>query len=327
MKFGVTILLSLIVPAFLPMSGKRRSADRVLSVKCGAVESVRNTVEGPVWKFKSVERENITPMYMVYGDTLTAEIYNGTRQWYRHIGDSTYYIGEESRYHKVTTEFPLLTTSFGNRIHGNVAYDFSSGDLFLTYALEHCGTYDACLPQIGTIITPMGTSVRSEAISEIRRFKESVCHDSIENTENIIKEVKKTRWFVKGDHLPVALQIEENYYNEDSRILSNVHTFIVDQDDLKIERSLQYDVQVLLDEAAISVKGGRLKIEGKFPAQTEIMLYISTLAGFHMFQNAVITGDPESPVEVALSDLPVGEYMLSLSVEQKYTRKVLIRVC
>lgn len=268
-------LLFNIIMILLSAQVLHSSADRTLSMLSNPVN-----IEHKIWDFSRIEETKNGPRYRIYGDTLISEIFNDSRQWYSLIKDTTYYIGEESRYHKLISAYPIPTFAFLRAYSISGEYDEASfGEFFKTFPINQHGTYASALPIKGEIILSDELSIYATAVNEIRTSKKRMTLDSLKNDELVEQKTVRTRWFIDNDTLPIALQYSKTTFFKGKKIQSDTRAYIVNFEEENIAPGFEYKLQQNLDQAVINIKNGIVEINGTFPESTILNLYISDIAG------------------------------------------------
>lgn len=316
------VQISVTVSVVMAVSFFGMADDRRLSM-----ESQKVDAEGTVWDFSQSGRADRCPMYRSYGDTLVAEIYSGCRQWYGLRNDSAFYMGEETRFYKAVPETPIQTSAFGNPLLLGREDGGTRGVYCRTFALGQDGSYESLYPIRGRLVLAEGNAVSADAVTERRSFTEWLVSDSLPDGLKRTRETVRTRWFVAGDTLPVALQITENVLHNGRKVSSVTSAFIVPASEIAMnEESLREAVQDALDNARISLSGSMVRIEGDFPADVNLTLHISDIAGSRFHHEPLGATLNSELWEIPLPALPPGQYILTVSAGTPSNRKITVSI-
>ncbi|MDE6267049.1 MAG: hypothetical protein K2M07_06860 [Muribaculaceae bacterium] len=278
--------------------------------------------DADIWDFSRGEAIDDGPIYRSYGDTLLTEYFDGNRYWYRFQSDSAFYIGEESRLIKVVPQDTILTAAFGNHsLFGNKE-EHGRGTFCRHIALGTTGEYKTMPPVYGKIVLAEGDSLPAIAVQERRKYNEWIGSDSL---PGLSREVIRTRWFIEGVRLPVALQITD--ITGDSTRIINSYTvaYTVETDDLESVIPEKLKEERALRNAAINVENGRITVQGSFPAGTGLTISIAGIMGNGLLQRQVETNDA-GECTILLPSLSQGQYMLTISTRTPVSRKILFNI-
>lgn len=300
----------------------KSAADRILMRRAVPVNT-----EEKVWDFSQNELTDRGVRYRLYGDSLMAEIYGGTKQLYELRGDTVRYIGEESRLMRLSPESPLLTSAFGGKAPQSILNENRTGHYCKTFALGQHGSYESSLPTAGILIAGNGYEIPVTAVTERRRFSEWMVSDSLAEAGETIRECVKTRWFTEGDMLPVAFQITENLIFNGRNIKTESEAFILPVEDLDLsDKLLEHIIQKSLDKAEIRVEDGYISIGGEFPPAVSLTLYISNIQGSSLHQIPVDMSDGDNIRQIEIPPMPSGQYILTVSAGTPVSRKVIFQL-
>ena len=300
------------------------TTDRELTVRSAPVD-----IKSNIWEFSQESSTSgmTYPFYRQYGDSLITEIWQNNRQWYTIKGDSAMYVGEETRFHKAFYETPIPTSAFGNIWLADDRAADARGRYYHTIELGQEGTYTSSLPVKGKIFFGE-TVIPAVAVTEIRKFTSHIGPDSITICSIGTKEVSRTRWFVDGDRLPVAMQITEKDFIQDKEISSETYAYHLVADDIPISDEIRRntEIQQALDNADIIHENGSIIISGDFPTNTTLVLYLSNIQG-NRFHQQPLEGITEGlTTQIYLPDMPPGQYIVTISAGTPTDRKVIINI-
>lgn len=314
-----TLLQIIVIPILFssfPLHGEVE--DRRLPMQSSKVD-----VEKTVWDFSLSEESVRTPLYRVYGDSLIAEVYAGGRQWYGLHNDSTFYLGEETRFYKTLVNEPIPTSAFNTPLlSGRIDYE-AEGLYCKSFALGLDGNYESYYPVKGKLIIGEGHEFVADAVTECRRVVSWITTDTIPALLTKTQEFVRTRWFVAGDHLPIALQISETVLHDGHQISSETVTYCMRHDDIhKSEDDGREAINNAIANAQITVSGGIVRIEGDFPPDVELIMHVSNIAGSQFHQEPIGASFNGSLWEIPLPVLPPGQYILTISAGTPSNRKI-----
>lgn len=303
--------------------GKAYSAnDRILSVETETID-----VNNEIWNFIKISDTTSGPLYRFYGDSLITELSEGTRQWYSVRKDSVFYLGSETRFHKNHTQEPLPTSAFGNIWLAGMDTTFIVGHYYHTLGLSYHEIYKCSLPTKGKIVIGNECVIPAVAVTETRIFNPCVNCDSISNTNLTTKKIIRTRWFVDGEFLPVAMQTIEKDLLQSKEVYSNTHTFILSSEFENINEKIKnVNIQQLLDNAEIKYDNGIIKIESNFPQNIRLVLYLSNPQGGIFHQKPIENFTDNNTTEFHLPSLPPGQYIVTISAGTPTDRKIIINI-
>lgn len=297
--------------------------DRKLSIETETVDVTHNS-----WKFIRISDTTSGPLYRIYGDSLITEVWNGDRQWYSICRDSVLYLGSETRFHKVQTQKSLATSAFGNMwLAGNNTTD-ALGHYYHTLGMSQNLNYMCSRPISGEIILNDEYVLPAVAITETRVVTRHIINcDSFPDVELTTKKTVRTRWFIKGDHLPIAMQTSESEIIQDKELYSDTHTFILPLDRNNIDDKIRHIyLQNLLDNAEIKYDNGIIQIADYFPGNTCLYLYLSNLQGGVYHQKPIEVLTSNYITEIHLPFLPSGQYVITISAGTPTDRKIIINI-
>lgn len=298
------------------------TVDRRLSMETGIVDVKSNR-----WDFEGPLETDACPFYRMYGDSLIAEFWNGGRQWYAVRGDSVFYLGEETRYHKTLTQNPIPTAALGNMWLTGRDTTRTDGHYFHTYSLTQDGIYECTPPIKGEMIIGDDQTVPAVAVTESRKYTSYIWADSLHSTALISKEIHRTRWFIGDDPLPVAMQATIKEFSHGKEISSESKTFLIPMDDLlSMEETQIGKLQQALDNAEIIYNNGIIKIMADFPQSVRLQLYLSNIQGSVSYQDVLDVIPHSEDVIFRLPSFPPGAYLITLSAGTPTDKKFLINI-
>ncbi|MDE5875265.1 MAG: hypothetical protein K2H15_06420 [Muribaculaceae bacterium] len=301
MKTPLLAVLALL--STLTVSG---SADRRLSRLCTPVDTDRRN-----WVFVAAGETDDSPLYRTYGDTLLTEVLRGTRQWYTFRNDSCLYMGEESRLLKLTPNTPVPTSAFLHTRLGSVREVSDSGIYCSTYPLGSHGTYESALPREGILSIGDGREIPCRVVTETRRMSEP--GDPAGDHAEL--EARRTRWFVEGDAIPVAFQVEERVICREKVVNSFTETYTLSVSDLeKIYDSHGVPPEETLAGLTIRNTEQGFTIEGPLPEGATLAYALSDINGIGVLSGELTEVTEGSLLEISVPTLPTGRYILSLGL-------------
>lgn len=311
---AILIIISISIHGF----GK----DRHLSLQSPVVD-----IESKIWDFSQTDESNIHPVYRTYGDSLISEIYNGCRHWYGFRNDSTFYLGEETRFYKTMLDTPVPTAAFANPQLIGADSCTAKGVYYKSFAIGHTGSYESIYPLAGRLFISSGKSINATAITEHRRIVSWLISDTLPEGITKTTEYFRTRWFVDGDPLPIALQYTENMLQNDRVISSASQAFIVSSEEINTDNTDDMTtLQQALDNADIAIADGTVRIKGDFPENTILTLFISNIGGNQFHQNPLTAAPNGIYLECRLPYMPPGQYILTISAGTPSSRKIVITI-
>ncbi len=320
MKRAVQIIVFLCVISVVNAYG---NTDRWLSMEANTVDTENNK-----WYFTSISQSESSPFYRLYGDSLIAEIWDNVRQWYAIRGDSNLYLGEESGFHKAFSKNLLPTSAFGNIWLAGEELSVEKGHYYHTLELGQEGSYKCSLPVRGVMILEDNCIIPAVAITETREFKSHIGRDSLSAESSVSKDITRTRWFVEGDILPVAMQTTKKESIRGKEISSKTYTYLLDNTELPINEETVRGMQIqqALDNADITYENNVIRINGFFPSDTRLKLYISNFQGslFHLEPIEVMAEGKNT--EIRLPSLSSGQYIVTISADTPTGRKIIVNI-
>ena len=302
------LLCSLILSGF---------TDVRLSKRSSAVDP-----ESKVWDFSDGKDADDGPLYRVYGDTLLTEYFDGIRQWYGFRGDTTFYLGEESRLMKVLPQDTVFTAAFGNSSLFGVHAEHGRGMFCRQFPLGTDGIYRTELPVKGSLILSEGDTIEAVAVREMRSYQRWLNSDTLPGMH---RELMRTRWFIDGIRLPVALQITEITSDSTNVINSFTVAYTIDSGTLDLQLTQEQIIDRALQNAEITVENGRVSIRGSFPEGTVLMLSVSGLMGNGLIQEE-LTADETGVYDMTLPSLATGQYIITVSAGTPVSRKTVLNL-
>lgn len=299
------------------------NTDRWLSMEADDVRSENNK-----WTFSSISPSKTSPLYKLYGDSLITEIWRGARQWYAIDEDSIVYIGEETRFHNVFFQRPIPTSAFGNRWHADEVLSKAEGHYYHSLELGLDGNYKSSLPIKGKIIIEENINFPATAVTETKEFTSHIGHSLSAAKSSVSRHISRTRWFIDGDILPVAMQITEKEFLHGKEISSETDTYLVDFSELPIYENFGKlkKIQQALDNVDIINENGKIIIKGNFPHNTILKLYMSNLQGNLFHQEPIeVIANVESTV-IPIPHIATGQYIVTISAGTPTNRKIIITI-
>lgn len=297
--------------------------ERRLPLKSNEVD-----VSADIWDFSKTAEAAESPFYKMYGDSLITEILNGIRWWYGVTRDSAYYIGEESRFYKLTPSCAFPTSAFGNMAIPECHNEETSGMYCRTFKIDGHEEYESYPPKRGAMILPTGVEILAVAATECHRTTQAMAQDSLQTAAvEEQQEYIKTRWFSGADRVPIALQCAARTLSNGKEVYSHVSTYVIagDEPDVPLYK-FDGSVQESLERADITVDGNRIRISGAFPDKTVLVLAVSNLTGNCHCRESVPISEGVDDTEVEIPAMPPGEYMLTVSAGTPVSRKVFFRI-
>ncbi|MDE6753513.1 MAG: hypothetical protein K2J82_02760 [Muribaculaceae bacterium] len=288
------------------------NADRILPVRCLPVD-----IDRKVWSFietdTDTDNEGIHPIYRVYGDTLLTEVLNGKRQWYSFSADSCYYLGEESRLIRMKPSAPIPTSALGHFMLGSLKEERDSGSYCRTYSLEGKGTYESLLPVEGEIRAGDNKTLKAKAVTEIRRMiDDGDGIDDIKDRARTVTENIRTRWFVAGDPLPVALQSTERIFIGDTPSQSVTNTYILDTEEILERYEMSDSDSDILESITAVFEGNILRIGGTLPPDINLQIVLANIQGIPVMEAVIDVREDWQGSELTVPPLIPGRYVLSV---------------
>ncbi len=299
------------------------NTDRWLSMEADPVDTESNK-----WNFNSISQTESRPFYRLYGDSLIIEIWHGWRQWYAINGDSALYLGEETRFHKAFSKNPLPTSAFGNMWLAGEEPNDARGHYYHTLELGQEGNYKCSLPVKGEMVVENNNVIPAIAVTETREFLSHIGHDSLSTESSVLKEISRTRWFVEGDILPVAMQTTEKEFIMGAEISSETHTYLLDLTEIPVDEDgmRRKEIQQALDNAEITYDNGIIKVNGSFPMNTILRLYLSNVQGGLFYLEPIEVSTEGMSTELRLPPLPSGQYIATISADTPTDRKIIVTI-
>lgn len=279
------------------------------------------------WDFTSAVEAEDHPFYRTYGDSLVAEIHGGLRLWYELRSDSAFYMGEETRHYRSFPDIPIPTTSFTSLAMETSDSLRGAGLYCRTLAVDVRGSYESFWPVEGRMILDNDLSVKARAIIEKRASLSEIRSDTIPGLLMVERESTRTRWYLDGDPIPVAMQLTETTRQDDQEVSSESGTYVMDMDELMKLVGLRADEkQRALDEAEITVFRGTVTVRGCFPEGTVLVISVSDLEGMTLHCDPAPDTSDNGFFEFSLPHLPHGRYVLTVSAGTPSDRKLLINL-
>lgn len=292
--------------------------DTRLENRVTPVESERG-----VWMFLDVSEAEFPPVYRMYGDTLLTEYHDGERQWYAFEGDSAFYRGQESRLMKLVPEDRIPTSAFGKYYMSGVYQEVDSGRYCGRYAVGNRGFYRSSAPERVRAVFVENDTVDAVMVTEERVYDRWFIADSL-GAGRVVSS--RTRWFIDGFFLPVALSMSETLSDSTGVISRSSASFCMDFDGVEFAPvSRESRIDLALTAAEIRVENGTVTIGGAFPEGTTLRLHVTDIRGNSVWESEVDHGIG-SVYRCDLPSLPAGQYVVTVSAGTPVSRKVIVTV-
>lgn len=288
-------------------------------LKCSVtpVESQRG-----IWDFSEQTLVDDGPVYRSYGDSLVAEYYDGVRQWYAFEGDSTFFLGSESRLMKILPNAPIPTSAFGNTILSGAYAESDTGRYCRYYRIGNKGAYRSYMPENVKITLAENDTINAMAVTETREYYQWFITDSVAPLHVTDTRI---RWFVAENPLPVALSIAEARGDSTNIISYHSVTYCIEGDEIRKLKFSGDAVDKVLANSTITFHDGTLTIHGDFSADLQLSLFVTDIRGNLAYETTFITtGD--NTVHEQLPPLPPGQYVATVSAGTPVNCKAIITV-